>query len=126
MADNENATATAVQADGEQSPETQPERRSTPAEPVRTAAVESHRDPSEWRDCKTGREVRVLAPMDTFADQYRNEEPLSLGRAVRALIVGDWSDAPAEQRALSSVSWPGAFSSNPRTAPPGSQPHDPH
>lgn len=82
-----------------------PERRSTPAQPTTT---ESYRDPCEWRDCRTGREVRVLKPKDKFSDEYRGGEPLSLGRAIRAMVVGDWSDAPAEHRALSTTANPTA------------------
>lgn len=84
----------------------QPERRSAPAQPVHTT-IGTSADPMEWRDTRTGQEVRVLGPKQKFADLHKGE-PLSLGRAIRALIVGDWSSAPAEQRALSSTANPTA------------------
>jgi len=83
------------------------ERRSVPAEPVQTETREVFHNPSEWRDCKTGRTVRVLKPGDTFESENRSNE-LSIGRAIRAMIVGDWSDALAEQRALSTTANPTA------------------
>lgn len=64
----------------------EPERRSAP--PALTETAVSTRDPAEWRDCRTGVETRVLRPDQNFADLYRGAEPLSLGRAIRALIVG--------------------------------------
>lgn len=84
----------------------QPERRSVPAQPVETATMK--RDPAEWRDYRTGKEVRILGRDQRFADVYRTDEPLSLGRAIRALIVGHWDDAPAERRALSTTAGPSA------------------
>lgn len=51
---------------------------------------------TEWRDA-TGRPVRVLAANQNLAGQGTN---LSLGRAVRAMVTGDWSHADAELRAL--------------------------
>lgn len=87
----------------------EPERRSVPAQPVQTAtATGTSGDPSaEWRNTRNNEEVRVLKPDQKFADLHKGE-PLSLGRAIRALIVGDWSGAPAEQRALSSTANPTA------------------
>ena len=82
-----------------------PERRSAPAQP---RTVERVHDPMEWRDARTGLEVRVLKPGDKFADLHRNEEPLSLGRAVRAMVTGTWEGAEAEQRALSTTANPQA------------------
>lgn len=83
-------------------PTPEPERRTAP---ITTATAPN---PSEWRNYTTGQEVRVLKPSERFADHYRSAEPLSLGRAVRALIVGDWKGAEAEQRALSTTANPTA------------------
>lgn len=84
-------------------PTPNPERRSTPI-----TTGESRDAPVEWRNVHDNREVRVLRPDQKFADLYRNDEPLSLGRAIRALIIGDWSQAKAEQRALSTTANPTA------------------
>lgn len=87
-----------------------PERRTVPAQPAQThtPAATKVDGPEEWRSVTDGREVRVLRPDQHFADLYRGNEPLSLGRAVRALVVGDWSGAEAEHRALSTVANPTA------------------
>ena len=85
----------------------QQEERSVPAEPVQRTTP-SPADPSEWRDYRTGREIRVLSKDQRFADFHRDEEPLSLGRAVRAMLVGDWTGAEAEQRVMSTTSNPSA------------------
>lgn len=79
-----------------------PERR-TAAEPIVTAGTSEPRSGVEWRDYNTGLEVRVLKPDQHFADLHRNEDPLSLGKVVRAAIVGDWKGAEAEQRAMSGM-----------------------
>jgi HK97 family phage prohead protease/HK97 family phage major capsid protein len=83
-----------------------PERRSVPAQPANTP--KSARDPMEWRDYRTGQEVRVLRPDQKFADYHKGSEPLSLGRAIRAMITGTWEGAEAEQRALSTTANPTA------------------
>lgn len=78
-----------------------PERRTT-AEPIKTSGTSEPRTGQvEWRNHATGEEVRVLRPDQHFADLHRNEEPLSLGKVIRAAIVGDWRDAEREQRAMS-------------------------
>jgi Escherichia/Staphylococcus phage prohead protease len=81
-----------------------PERRSAPPQSV---TRDSATDPAEWRNCRTGAEVRVLRPDENFAAENPVER-LSLGRAIRALIVGDWSHAQAEHRALSTSANPTA------------------
>lgn len=88
----------------------QAEQRSVPAEPIQgtATAAKPTANPLEWRDQRTGQEIRVLGKDDRFADFHRNEEPLSLGRAVRAMICGDWSGAEAEQRAMSTSANPSA------------------
>lgn len=83
-----------------------PERRTQPMQPESRAQPVSN--PEEWRDYKTGREVRVLKPDQKYADVYKSDEPLSLGRVCRAMAIGDWTDAPQEHRALSTVSNPTA------------------
>jgi len=83
----------------------EPERRSAP---IATTSHTSADMPLEWRDARTGKEIRVFDRGHKFADVYRSDEPLSLGKAVRAMIVGDWSDAQAEHRALSTTSNPTA------------------
>lgn len=83
--------------------------RTVPAEPVqKTATTPKVDNPNEWRNYRTGEEVRVLSKDQKFADLHSESEPLSLGRAVRAMIVGDWSGAEAEQRVLSTTSNPSA------------------
>lgn len=51
----------------------------------------------EWRDA-LGRPVHVLAPEHRMATTGNT---LSLGKAVQSMITGNWSNAEAEQRALS-------------------------
>ena len=57
---------------------------------------------AEWRNYRDGTEVRVLAPVERFSDLHTGER-LSLGRAVRSMIVGDWRGAEREQRAMSTT-----------------------
>ncbi|KAF5030391.1 Phage capsid family protein [anaerobic digester metagenome] len=52
-------------------------------------------------------EVRILAPGDKLADTCRRDLPegiradeLSLGRAIRAMVLNDWSDAKAERAVM--------------------------
>jgi len=60
---------------------------------------------TEWPD-KDGNTVRALRPdqhlIDYAPDEYRGVNPrdFSIGRAVRAHIVGSWRDAELEERAL--------------------------
>lgn len=90
-------------------PQSSGERRSVPAQPIQSVATAgTSDDPSEWREFASGKEVRVLNPDDKYADCYRSAEPLSLGRAICAIVSGDWANAPAEQRALSTSSNPSA------------------
>ena len=63
---------------------------------------------TEWRDRRTGAEIRVLRPDEKFTDLYRSEQPLSLGRAVLAMVLNDWSGARAEWRALDTSTNPTA------------------
>ena len=95
-----------------------PERRSAPAQPVTAPDAIRTSDPMEWRDCRSGKEVRVLGRDQSFADLHKGGDQLSLGRAVRALIVGSWADAPAEHRALSTTANPtaGILAPNPLSA----------
>ena len=59
-------------------PETpEPERRSTPPQPTPRPETADKRDPGEWRDVRSGKEVRVLNPDQKFADLH--PERLSLG-----------------------------------------------
>ncbi|MCH8851725.1 MAG: phage major capsid protein [Planctomycetes bacterium] len=89
-------------------PHPSPER-TVPAEPIQaTETKPKPANPNEWRNFRTGEEVRVLSKDQKFADLHSESEPLSLGRAVRAMIVGDWSGAEAEQRVLSTTSNPSA------------------
>lgn len=52
------------------------------------------------------RDARILAPEQRVADwarsagEVRDDAPLNLGRYVRGIVSGDWSDADAERRAL--------------------------
>lgn len=49
-------------------------------------------------------EVRALRPEQRMAElETYSGAPLSLGRAIRAAILGDWSDAEAEQRVMGTV-----------------------
>ena len=89
----------------------QAEERSVPAEPVVKSLMSSplQDDPMQWKDQRTGKEIRVLRRDQKFADLHRDQpEPLSLGRAIRAMIIGDWSGAEAEQRAMSTSANPTA------------------
>lgn len=89
----------------------QTEERSVPAEPVHKASLASplQADPMRWQDQRTGKEIRVLRKDQKFADMHRDQpEPLSLGRAIRAMIVGDWNGAEAEQRVMSTSANPSA------------------
>ena len=62
-----------------------PERRTIPAQPKSMVLTEgTSGDPCEWRDWRTGKEIRVLSHDQKFTDLHRGSEPLSLGRAVRA------------------------------------------
>jgi HK97 family phage major capsid protein len=58
--------------------------------------------PVEYRDLKTGQPVRVYergAPM-LATHPFDNGEQVSIGRLVRAICTGDWSECDAERRAL--------------------------
>lgn len=60
---------------------------------------------SEWRDGKGGSPVFVLSPSQRWIDlpTQRTDikaSDLSLGRAIRAMIIGDWRGAESEQRAI--------------------------
>jgi len=83
-----------------------PERRTQPAEP--RSEVATMNDASEWRSSRTGERVAVLSPEQRFSDMHKGGAPLSLGRMIRACVIGDWTGAPAEQRALSTTSNPSA------------------
>lgn len=80
----------------------EPERRSDPV-----ANEQATIDISEWRDSR-GKVINVMKRDQRFTDLYKTKESLSMGRAIRAMIVGDWSQAPAEHRALSTTSNPTA------------------
>lgn len=60
-----------------------------------------------WRDARTGKEIRVMASGDRFADlQTRAHDgpapsELSLGRLAVGMASGEWANAPAERRAMS-------------------------
>lgn len=61
--------------------------------------------PTEWRDTNTGKAVHVLKRNQRFVDYLPTQERnLSLGKAIRSMVVSNWSDAELEQRALSTAS----------------------
>ena len=61
----------------------------------------------EWRDLKTGSPVYLLSNRQKVAELPSNRKPefkrgeLSFGRMLRALAVGSWEGAEAEQRLMS-------------------------
>lgn len=61
---------------------------------------EEGREIHEHRQLGEG-EVRALRPEQRMADGIRQEgPPLSLGKMVRAMVTGNWTDADAERRAM--------------------------
>jgi HK97 family phage major capsid protein len=66
-------------------------------------------DTPEWVNLDTGRGVKVYDRERRIADDFRQDTGynLSLGRAIRALVSGDWRGAEAEQRAFSTASGSG-------------------
>jgi len=70
-----------------------------------SGAPNSPPGPGEVRVYRPGEERQYVADMQAanpLPDGIRPEE-LSLGRAVRSMITGDWSKAPAEQRVMGTV-----------------------
>jgi HK97 family phage major capsid protein len=64
--------------------------------------------PSEtWINRNTLQPVTVLKRDEKLVDHLNSDRRLSLGKAVQSLIIGDWSGAEAEQRALSTSSGSG-------------------
>ncbi len=60
-----------------------------------------------WYDTNKGEVVNVFSRGQSIAQQFRNDDNLSLGRAIRALVSGSWKGAEAEQRALATTSGTG-------------------
>ena len=75
------------------------------SEPIRNAGTGSGGGRDEGlSDLRPG-EVRALRPNEKLADYVRirsgGSEPLSLGKAVRGMLIGEWKGAEAERRSMS-------------------------
>ncbi len=62
------------------------------------------RDKTEFYDQATQKPVKVFRSADRFSDVYENPNKLSVGKAIRGLISGDWGGAEEEKRTLSTGS----------------------
>lgn len=62
--------------------------------------VDNPQPATEWRD-SAGRPVRVLSSLEQRVSDNYETSTLSLGRAIRAMVTGDWSQSQDEHRALS-------------------------
>lgn len=63
--------------------------------------------PKSWYDLDSGDEVTVLSRNEKMTDALGKDNNLSLGRAVRGLISGNWRGAEEERSALATTSGSG-------------------
>jgi HK97 family phage major capsid protein len=62
---------------------------------------------SAWIDLETGNQVEVLERSEKMTDVIGKDRNLNLGRALRALVTGNWTGAAEERAALATTSGSG-------------------